>query len=209
MNREEFERRYEQAKKAAEAEFERKSKRMYHAALSEYKNTWRFKFAKIMAATGILLALLFTLDYFLGTTTEKLDWTQLKPFKINDGTYDFHYVSILHAISSIEKGPFKDNSYLQSPLTKVEITRTRLFRDIIHVKISHGNRFIELEPSHGIYGSFPLAELFLLLPFFSFFFIRPSFNFVFFVVNFNIYIFPAFILFILIYDGRILRLFGL
>ena len=209
MSREEFERRYEQAKKAARAEFERKSKNMYHAALSEYQNSWRYKFAKVMAGVGIVLALLFTLDYFLGTTTGKLDWTELKPFKINDGTYDFHYVSILHAIYSLETGPFKNESYLQSPLTKVEITRTKIFKDITHIKISHGNRYIELEPAHSIYGSFPLAELFLLLPFLSFFFIRPSFNFVFFAVNFNIYVFPAFILFILIYDGRILRLFGL
>jgi hypothetical protein len=204
MSREEFERRYQQARKAAEAEFERRSERAYQQAFDEYRYSWRRKFAKWMAGIGLVLALLFTIDYFAGTVDEVIPHGKIELFSINDGTYVFDYLSINHVIYSI-----RNDKFLSKPGTKYTIRRTKIFKDILWVRISDGKNYIVLEPSFSSYRSFPLVPFILLIPLLTFLIERPTFNFVFLAVHFNIYVFPLFVFVLMAHDGRILRLFGL
>jgi hypothetical protein len=204
MSREEFERRYQQARKAAEAEFERRSKRAYQAAFDEYRYTWRRKFAKWMAGIGVILALLFTIDYYAGTVDEVVPHGNIELFNINDGTYIFNYLSINHVIYNI-----RDTAFWSKPETKYTIRRTKIFKDILRVHASDGKNYIDLEPTFSSYRSFPLVPIILLIPLLTFLIEKPTFNFVFLAVHFNIFVFPVFVFILMAHDGRILRLFGL
>jgi hypothetical protein len=205
MSREEFEARYERARKAAEDTLNRKSEAIYQNSLDEYQNTWRKKFAKIMAIIGIVLCFLFTTDYFLGTTTELVPNDQVEILTINDGSYDFRYLNIHH----VKYDLFTDLPLITDPRTKIVITRTYIFKDILKIKASLDGYSITFAPRFSSYTSFPIIPILLIIPFISLFFERPKFNFVFLVVNYNIYVFPILVFILMLHDGRLLRLFGL
>ena len=204
MSREEFERRYEQAQKAAEEQLNRQSQAAYKEALEDYKYSWKRKLAKAMAITGVVLALLFTIDRFLEPVQEVIPRQNISTFTINDGTYDFRYLNLQHVIYSINESDFWN-----ARETRFEVIRTRIFRDILFVHVTDGVNFKDLEPGLCAYHSFPFLEIFLLIPLLTFFIERPTFNFTFLAVNFNVYVYPIFIIVLLLHDGRILRLFGL
>ena len=73
MNREEFEERFNRARKAAEEALNRESEIIYKNSLNEYQNTWRRKLAKYMAVIGLIIAILFITDFSLGTYKEQID----------------------------------------------------------------------------------------------------------------------------------------
>ena len=204
MSREEFEARYERARRAAEETLDRESEIIFQNSLDEYQNTWRRKFAKAMAILGIGLCILFTVDYYLGTTTEIVPNNEVEIVTRNDGYYHFRYLNIHHVEYEIKKG----HTIIKNPRTKIVITHTYIFKDILKIEASLNNYSISFAPRFSIYNNFPFVQIFMLLPLISFFFERPKFNFVFFVVNFNIYVFPIIIFILMFHDGRFLRLIG-
>jgi len=206
MSREEFEARYKRAQKAAEEAMDRESETIYQNSLDEYQNTWRKKLVIVMALIGIVLSILFTIDYFLGTTVETVPHSDVKTLTINDGSDIFEYLNIHHIKYELSGENLR---IAMDPMTKIEITQTHIFKDITKIKISRNGYFMILEPTFSSYDSFPLVPLFLLIPFLSLFLERPKFNFVFLVVNFNIYVFPILLIILMFHDGRLLRLFGL
>lgn len=232
MSQEEFEERYRRAQKAAEEMLDRKSQIIYQNSLQEYQDTWRRKFALVMAIIGVFLALLFTIDYTLGTSEQKLanDEVQLKRFSrnrvisyylyVNDVAYSlpdnlrFLYDNtnpIKYTYINGQKIPLTPNNIASFEDHKLGFTlnRTSVFKDITGVTIHFGPAYYKLQPIFSAFGSFPLVPIFLLIPFISLWRERAKFNFVFFIVNYNIYVFPIFILVLLFHDGRLLRLFGL
>ena len=206
MSREEFEARYKRAQKAAEEAMDRESETIYQNSLDEYQKTWRKKFVKAMALTGIVLSILFSIDYFLGTTVETLPHADVKTLTINDGSEIFEYLNIHHIKYELSGENLR---FAMDPKAKVEVTRTHIFKDITRIKISRNGYFLILAPTFSSYDSFPLVPIFLLIPLVSLFLERPKFNFVFLVVNFNIYVFPILLIILMFHDGRLLRLFGL
>lgn len=203
MSREEFEERYERARRAANED--RKATAIHSNALDEYQTTWRRPFAKYMAVVGLVLALLFTADFFLGTITEDIPSEEVEIIKIKDSRSAFYYINIHHVKYSLSN---QVRFFIKKNEVNYRIKRTYIFKDIIEINISNSHHYIDLAPDYSSYGTFPFIPLLLLIPLLSFWFERPSFNFVFFVVYYNIYIFPIITLVLLFHDGRLLRLFG-
>ena len=206
MSREEFEARYKRARKAAEENQNKESDAIHAKAFKEYQTTWRRTFAKYMAVIGLILSILFTIDFFMGTIKEDIPANEAEILKINDTQYTYYYLNIHHVKYSL---PNKIRFLINNQKVEYTIERTRLFQDIIAISIHNKQHFIELKPSYSSYGTFPLIPLIMLIPLLSFWFEKPSFNFVFFAVYFNIYVFPIITIVLLFHDGRLIRLFGL
>jgi len=206
MTREEFEERYERAKRAAFDTQNRKDAEIHSNALDEYQFTWRHTFAKYMAGIGLVLAILFTLDFVLGTVKEEIPSSEVEITSISDHYKIYYYLTIHHVDYSLSN-PIR--YYLKREEIRFFIKRTHIFKDIIRVDFKANNNQFYLKPDYSSYGSFPLVPLLMLIPLLSFWFERPTFNFVFFVVYYNLYVFPIITLILLFHDGRLLRLFGL
>jgi hypothetical protein len=206
MSREEFEERYERAKSAAFANQNRKDAEIHSNALDEYQNTWRHTFAKYMAGIGLVLAILFTLDFLLGTVTEEISSSETEITSISDNQNTYYYLTIHHIDISLPK---RLHYYLKKKDIRFYIKHTRIFKDIITVDFKANNQQYSITPRYSSYESFPLVPLLMLFPLLSFWLERPTFNFVFFAVYYNLYVFPIITVILLFHDGRLLRLFGL
>lgn len=208
MSREEFEERYNRAQRAADEAFTRKSEIIYQISLDEYQNTWRRKVAILMAGVGLILAVLFITDYFLGTKSQTLSRSAIQVScnyhgHLNSGN---NFVEINNTSYRLKGDAFY---FLDNPNTKYIIETTKLFNDIISISIiCEGNKMYLSHPISA-HGSFPLIPFLLFIPFLSLWLERPKFNFVFLVVNYNIYVFPIFVIILMFNDGRLWRLFGL
>ncbi|MCK5856552.1 MAG: DnaJ domain-containing protein [Bacteroidales bacterium] len=233
MSREEFESRYEKARKAADANLERESIIIYKTALHEYQNSWRKSLAKIMAFVGITLAVLFVLDFFNGTIEQKIALSEIEIFTdyyegnisydIKFRAHKYHLPEELNYIynSQIKKREFVINGVLyliskdKTPADFIandiiySFNQTTIFKDITSITLRAKGIDEQIDNYTSAYGSFPFIPILLLLPLISFWFEKPTFNFVFFSVNYNIYIFPILVIFLMFHDGRLLRLFGL
>ena len=232
MSSEDFEKRYERARKAAAEHLDRESEQIYQNALDEYQNTWRKPVAKFMAVIGLLLASIFIIDFSFGVTEHQLERSEViisTDFKTKPHT---HYFTIkghkyklpskLNYIYELDKIPSKiviDGVSYPIPVEivaesfdidklKYSYYQTSIFKDITAIRLQ-GNKFDEqIGNFRSVYGSFPFIPLLLLIPFISFWFEKATFNFVFFIVNYNIYIIPIFVLILLFHDGRIYRIFA-
>jgi len=233
MSREEFEQRFNRARQAAEDALDRESNIIYQNSLDEYQDTWRKPLAKAMAVVGIVLALLFIVDYSLGLTEESVPDSEVKIYYHwqnhvayatieiygNEYTLPNEAKYILKKKKDPSKIVIKGKTY-DIPIGKRElsggnntiifsINRTHIFKDIVGITIQSGHNIENLTPTYSAYNSFPIVPILLLLPLLSFWFEKPKFNFVFFAVNYNIYVFPIFVLILLFHDDRLMRLFGL
>lgn len=224
LSHEEFERRYKKARQAADEAWENESKQMYLDALEEYRNSWQKPLAKVMATLGLVMALLFIVDYSLGLNKEIIPHSDVKI----DLLWQHHvaYGSIwiygsaytipnekLYLINNINKdlasmSEDKSNTNNNNKIV-FNIYRTQLFKDIVYISIQSGWKLEKFYPENNAYNSFPIIPIMLLLPMLIFWYEKPTFNFVFFVINYTLYFFPIFALFILFHNGRLMRLFGL
>jgi len=230
MSREDFEARYEKARKAAAENLDRESNIIYQNALHEYQNSWRKPVAKVMAVIGIILACLFIIDFALGTKEIAISSSKVRhninynsqpntisiqiknhvfvlPNELNDLFFTGKIDNTITIKGVVYKTPQKIHlSGTQNNSIKYSYFQTHIFKDLTKIKLQ-GNQFsFELKDFWTVQGSFPFIPILLLLPLLSFWFEKATFNFVFFGVYYNIYAFPILAAFLLLNDNRIFRL---
>ena len=204
QNREEtYEERYERARKAAEEFEDKKSNKIYEAFLDDYRNSWKRKWVRMVAVAAGILAFIFTMDQILPSEshTASLRWGQ------HYFGQDTYYISFDGYEYNINHATYL--GYHNKPSIVVYKT-TPIFKDLksANIVLPENNTEIPVNLGLGAATSFPLVPLLLLYPALSFFVERPKFNFVFFNIHFNIYGIPAFLLFLLLHEGRLERVFG-
>jgi len=233
MSREDFESRFERAQKAAEANLERESELIYQNALDEFQSTWRKPLSKVMSVVGIILALLFIIDYSMGLTEESISSSSVQIrrkiedhkgfFTIEVRGHTYRLPEDLNPIfeeTKANRNIIINGEIIKTPVNipisgiklsdlQFTVNRTHLFKDIVGISIISSKFHKRLQSEYSVYGSFPLIPFLLLLPFISFWFEKPKFNFVFFAINYNIYVFPILVFILLFHDGRLFRVFGL
>jgi curved DNA-binding protein CbpA len=209
ISREEFEERYQRAKQRYEEYFNKKSQKIYNENFKEYMNGSKRKFAKIMAAIGLLLILLFSLDhYLLPQRFYKID--------LENTHFDFEYEQgsdVYYSFQFLNQSVFVNTKYLKKLYKKKAetlVATTYIFKDVLRViNVSpHGQKVENIaQLNSSLHYHFMLVMLLLFIPTLTFWVERPTFNFVFFGVYYNIFVFPIFIAFLLLNDLRILRIF--
>ncbi len=209
ISKEEFEARYQYAKEKYEEYLNRKSQKIYDENYSDYINSNKRKFAKIMAATGILLIILFSLDhYVLPHRLYKINLNKTKfKYEYRTGNETFYSFKFLHQRIFISDNFFQNNYNIN---TSTIITTTHIFKDVLEVKRISKNKKYQVkiaELNTSLHFHFMLIMLLLFIPTITFWVERPTFNFIFFGVYYNLYIFPFLVAFLLLNDLRILRIF--
>ncbi len=193
--------RYEYAKR----KFEESEKKIYSNALNEYQSGIKRKITKIMAVIGIVLSILFILDYYLPHKTKTVSIKQLEFEKQIDPYSQEYFFKINNQTFHISE---KDYFKIRTKKPKIELTQTALFREIIQLDfIKPSNKIATAIDNTSIQNTFPLIIILLLIPFISLFFEQANIYFLLFVINYNIYVFPLMVIILLFHDFRIWRLF--
>lgn len=209
FSQEDFEMRYARAKAAYEENYERKSQRIYQQNFDEYMNGYKRKFAKIMAAFGLVLIALFSLDYYvLPTNYQEITLSTSKlNYEYTNNNISYYSFDYLHQKIII------DNKTLHKIITKKEkiyVFTTTIFKDVVSLNKEpryNFNRIPIYNYKDSLHHNSLIFFLLFIIPTLTFWVEHPNFNFVFFGVYYNTLIFPLLTLYILINDLRILRVF--
>jgi len=199
-----YEERYERARKAAEEFYTQRSNEIYRKFFEEYKAGWKRKWVMVVAVVATVLSILFTADFFLADNAHYADVEWLHPTK-----NDFRYYVVFDGYKvGIDEAEYFVNSNIVSV---VKYYTTPLFGDLTDIVmiLPGGKAHGRLDSQVNAATTFPVVPLLLLYPLLGFFVERPGFGFVFFNVHANMYVIPAWIVFLLFHDGRLMRLFGI
>ena len=200
-----YEERYQRARKAAEEFEEKKSNALYQQFLDDYKNGWKRKWVRFVALIAVVLAFVFTTDQFLPKTLN----TAIPSWRFalyTGGDYNIRFDDYSFNIDPATCRDIMDSAVIVQYLT------TTIFKDISSALIilpGSPDKTIKINLGLQASTTFPLIPLILLFPMISLFIERPKFNFVFFVIHINIYGIPAMIIFLMVNDGRIIRVLGM
>lgn len=198
-----YQKRYDRAKKFYNENFEKKSQQIYKQNFDEYMNGNKRRFAKVMAAIGIIFCFLLIFDY---SSTYQKNFVLSKNIELKKIQRN------LSVKMEKQKFPINRDQYLfiQFNCPDAFIHQTHIFKDIIEINfVSNRNsgKSFSYSNKQSHKTKIILYCIFMIIPLLTFFFEKPSFNFVFWGVYYNIFGFPIIMLIFLFSNMRIERLY--
>lgn len=181
-----YDKRYEQARRRAEQEFDKKSDAIYVSVLNSYQKSWKRTFVKYFAPIAAIFGLLLIIDFFLPSISEyRTDSYVVEFYDLNTKYYYYHFGS---TEIQIDRNTYRK---LLDQYIEAEICYKPILRDLTSVKVTSSNGFnLTLSPRLNSHSFFPFLHLLFFAPLIGLFFERPKFWYVFFVIYSNIYIIP-------------------
>lgn len=189
---EDFEERFQKAKKAAREKMEKEDEMIMEKSFIEYKNGWKRVYMKFLAPVAALLSIFLVIDHYLEPRVEHFE--NIEVTKKDEFLGDMYFMLFKGERVVIDRMLYRR---MKSQKEKVKVFKRNIFGDIIKVEVDFGTRIVTIEPSFNIHQVFPLINLILFIPLISFFIERPKFYFVFIVVYGGIYVVSSLIVIIL------------
>ncbi|MEO6882961.1 MAG: J domain-containing protein [Bacteroidia bacterium] len=203
------EERSERIKKAKQlakekVEKERVDELIYH---QQFKKSIRYKISVICAVLCILTGTLLTIDYVMPYAKQKTiieeQLLKVEKSKTLEGLQsEYQNTIVINKQKLILNG--MDFFFVQKG-DSVIVEKTHFFHDIMNVSVLNNGKIIaEERPSESVYS---VAALLLLLPFFNFILEGPTMRYHF-VVIFNLIVPNIALIYALLENNRLFRLFG-
>lgn len=205
-DRESFEARYERAQRAAEEAYNTKSQKIYNAIFHKFmQNKLHQNWVKGVAIFSLLLGLLLFID-FISIPINKLTYVEWSNDLASGGnSYFINFDQREIEVSRRFYLSYKNES------AAVQYETTPIFKDLrsIFIILKDGNSKVSYDGYFSITDFYPMLFLFLFYPIYGLFYKRPTFKYIWYQIYGTTYVVPALLLFILLYDYRIFRAFGL